>query len=140
MKAYAKVTASSGGGAASGAGSQSFAKMKENMGMLAGRPMTRSEAMLILNLAEEEEEKKGEEFPEETLDPKEIMQRFDTLIEKNQIEKGGSFYVQSKIYWAKEHLMQEFPASENVSVWNPDGSGKKAMDKEEEMPKDEEKK
>ena len=110
------------------------------MGMLAGRPMTRSEAMLILNLAEEEEEKKGEEFPEETLDPKEIMERFDTLIEKNQIEKGGSFYVQSKIYWAKEHLMQEFPASENVSVWNPDGAGKKAMDKEEEMPKDEEKK
>ena len=53
MKAYAKVTASSGGGAASGAGSQSFAKMKENMGMLAGKPMTRSEAMLILNLAEE---------------------------------------------------------------------------------------
>ena len=105
MKAYAKVTASSGGGAASGAGSQSFAKMKENMGMLAGRPMTRSEAMLILNLAEEDEEKKGEEFPEETLDPKEIMERFDTLIEKNQIEKGGSFYVQSKIYWAKEHLM-----------------------------------
>ena len=46
MKAYAKVTASSGGGAAGGAaGSQSFAKMKENMGMLAGRPMTRSEAI-----------------------------------------------------------------------------------------------
>ena len=71
------------------------------------------------------------------MDPKEIMDRFDVLIEKNQIEKGGSFYIQSKIYWAKEHLMQEFPKEENQSVWNPESQGKKAMDKEEEMPKDE---
>ena len=67
--------------------------------------MTRSEAMLILQLAEEETKEGEDGFQEETLDPKEIMERFDTLIEKNQIEKGGSFYVQSKIYWAKEHLM-----------------------------------
>ena len=29
------------------------------------------------------------------------MERFDQLIEKNQVDKGGSFYIQSKIYWAK---------------------------------------
>ena len=105
MKAYAKVTASKAGGAASGPGAQSFTKMKENMGMLAGRPMTRSEAIQILELAEEEAKESDDEFAQETIDPKDIMDRFDVLIEKNQIEKGGSFYIQSKIYWAKEHLM-----------------------------------
>ena len=93
MKAYAKVTASSAGKASAGPGSQSFAKMKENMGMLAGRPMTRSEAIQILQLTEEEEKESDDEFQQETLDPTEIMARFDTLIEKNQIEKGGSFYI-----------------------------------------------
>ena len=27
------------------------------------------------------------------LDPEKIMERFDTLIEKNQPERGGSFYL-----------------------------------------------
>ena len=36
--------------------------------------------------------------------------------------------------------MQEFPTDQNYSVWNPEGPGKKAMDKEEEMPKEEEEK
>ena len=47
------------------------------------------------------------------------------------MEKGGSFYVQSKIYFAKEHLMSEFPADLNKSKFNPvpeanDGSAKEA--------------
>ena len=63
------------------------------MGMIAGKQMTRQEAMQILNIPEEE--------AEEELKPDDIMERFDTLIEKNQIEKGGSFYIQSKVYWAK---------------------------------------
>ena len=46
------------------------------MGMLAGRQMTRDEACKILSIQEEEEEVKE-------LDPFEIMDRFDTLIEKN---------------------------------------------------------
>ena len=37
--------------------------------------------------------------------------------------------------------MQDFPTELNMSVWNPEGAGRKAMDKEEEMPpKDEDKK
>ena len=58
--------------------------MKEQMGMFAGRPMTRDEALKILNIDSDEED---------DLDPEHVMERFDTLIEKNQIEKGGSFYL-----------------------------------------------
>jgi len=43
------------------------------------------------------------------------MERFDTLIEKNTPEKGGSFYIQSKVFFAKEHLMQDFPPEMNDS-------------------------
>ena len=40
-------------------------------------------------------------------------------------DKGGSFYLQSKIYFAKEHIMQDFPSDLNVSKFNPsdDGAG-----------------
>ena len=43
------------------------------------------------------------------------MERFDKLFEKNSIEHSGSFYVRSKIFFAKEHLMQDWPAELNVS-------------------------
>lgn len=43
------------------------------------------------------------------------MERFDTLFEKNAAEKGGSFYIRSKIFFAKEHLMQDWPPELNVS-------------------------
>ena len=62
--------------------------------MQAGKQMTMEEAMQILNIEEDKLEK-------DELEPQEIMDRFDVLIEKNQIEKGGSFYIQSKVYWAK---------------------------------------
>ena len=66
--------------------------------------MTRDEALKILNL-EEAEVVDDDEHQQSSLNPKEIMEKFDTLIEKNQVDKGGSFYIQSKIYWAKQHLM-----------------------------------
>ena len=43
------------------------------------------------------------------------MERFDKLFEKNSTENSGSFYVRSKIFFAKEHLMQDWPAELNVS-------------------------
>ena len=67
--------------------------------MMGGKAMTRDEALLILNIEEEKQAELSD--AEETLDPALIMERFDTLIEKNQVAKGGSFYLQSKIYWAK---------------------------------------
>jgi hypothetical protein len=38
-------------------------------------------------------------------------------------DKGGSFYLQSKIYFAKEHIMQDFPPDDNVSKFNPSEDG-----------------
>lgn len=49
------------------------------------RPMNRSEAMEILMV---EEVAEGED-----LDPENIMERFNKLMEKNTLEKGGSFYL-----------------------------------------------
>lgn len=37
----------------------------------------------------------------------------------NDPEKGGSFYIQCKIYNAKEFLMDNFPKEENQSKYNP---------------------
>ena len=45
-------------------------------------------------------------------------QRFETLYEKNSAENGGSFYVRSKIYFAKEHLMQDWPEELNVTKFD----------------------
>ena len=73
--------------------------------------MSRDEALKILNI----EAKEGEE-----LDHKEILERFETLYEKNLINKGGSFYLQSKCYFAKEHLMKDFDAELNQSKYNPE--------------------
>jgi hypothetical protein len=71
--------------------------------------MNREEACGILNIEEAEE-----------LDPEHVMERFNTLMEKNQItEKGGSFYIQSKVYFAKEHLMMDFEKELNESPYNP---------------------
>ena len=52
------------------------------------------------------------------------MERFEILFEKNSVEKGGSFYIRSKIFFAKEHLMQDWPKELNVSKFD-DGEEKK---------------
>lgn len=94
-------------------------------------PMTREEALQILNIDLKEEEAKG--------DPQKVMERFDALFEKNLPERGGSFYIQSKVYFAKEFLMQDFPIELNDSKFNPGAVPK--PEKEEPQPdKAEEKK
>ena len=104
---------------------------------MAGQAMTRNEAILILNLQEAIEDAEiGDENTLETLDPKEVMERFDTLIEKNQLERGGSFYLQSKIFWAKEQIMQDFPSEDNHSKWNPDGFGTRPIEADEDKAKE----
>ena len=74
------LTFSGGGGAAAGGskGNQqtdNFSKMKEQMGMFAGKPMTRDEAIQILGIELEDSD--------DELDPEVVMERFETLIEKN---------------------------------------------------------
>lgn len=49
------------------------------------------------------------------------------LFEKNVPERGGNLYIQSKIYFAKEFLMQDFPVELNQSKFNP-GSSKEESD------------
>lgn len=43
----------------------------------------------------------------EKLDPELVKKNFDHLFSVNEKTKGGSFYLQSKVYRAKERLDQE---------------------------------
>jgi import inner membrane translocase subunit TIM16 len=71
-------------------------------------PLTREEALRILNLKSDQAK------------PDTIMQQFDKYMEANDPEKGGSFYIQNKVYYAKEFLMQDFENELNISKFNPD--------------------
>lgn len=59
----------------------------------AGKQLTLKEAQMILDI-------------ESTASWEEIMKKYKHLIEAN--ERNGSFYLQSKIYRARERLQQEF--------------------------------
>jgi hypothetical protein len=72
-------------------------------------PMTEEEALKILNIKLTDE-----------VTSKLIMEQFEKYMESNNPEKGGSFYLQNKIYYAKEFLMLDFPAEENQSKYNPE--------------------
>ena len=82
------------------------------MGAIAKTPMTRTEACQILNIEE------SDELATEPVDHIQIMERFEILFEKNSVDNGGSFYIRSKIFFAKEHLMQDWPAELNVSKFD----------------------
>lgn len=41
------------------------------------------------------------------LTPEKVMQKYDYLFNVNSKDKGGSFYLQSKVYYAKERLINE---------------------------------
>ena len=71
-----------------------------------------------------------------------VLQRFESMFKKNMPEKGGSFYLQSKIYFAKEHLMQDFPSELNKSEFNPtpEEAQKTTEEQKQEAGKDEQKK
>ncbi|TNV75648.1 hypothetical protein FGO68_gene154 [Halteria grandinella] len=115
FNAYQKVVGSGG------AQQTGFGKAAQStIGRFITKPMTRDEACKILNL---------DETPE--LDHVKVMERFETMFQKNNPEKGGSFYIQSKIYFAKEFLMQDFPTEFNKSEFNPDPEAQAKADKEE---------
>ncbi|XP_053695171.1 mitochondrial import inner membrane translocase subunit tim16 [Sabethes cyaneus] len=56
--------------------------------------MTLEEAQQILNISK--------------LDPQEIQKNYEHLFHVNDKSKGGSFYLQSKVFRAKERIDQEF--------------------------------
>ena len=54
------------------------------MGAIAGKPMSRNEALMILSIDEEEHKGEDSDSEKEIKIPADlIMKRFDTLIEKN---------------------------------------------------------
>ena len=77
-------------------------------------PMTRDESVRILGI------EKAIENIKDDVDHAVIMERFEEMFSKNDPEKGGSFYLQSKIYFAKVFLMQDHPTELNESKYNPD--------------------
>ncbi|KAL0476468.1 hypothetical protein AKO1_006117 [Acrasis kona] len=77
-------------------------------------PMTKEEAIRILGV---EEEIDNEEFDYDL-----TIQNFERMFKNNAPENGGSFYLQSKIYRAKECLEEELSKegridNERVSKW-----------------------
>ena len=74
---------------------------------LISSPMTKEEALKILNVKEAD------------TTPEKIMEQFDKYFESNDPMKGGSFYIQNKIYYAKEFLMEKYPSDLNKSKFNP---------------------
>jgi len=63
-------------------------------GMFARNLMLRDEAMLVLNVTEEQI----------SSDPAIVQKQYEKYFGANAVEKGGSFYLQSKIFRAKEQL------------------------------------
>ncbi|CCF55574.1 hypothetical protein KAFR_0A01360 [Kazachstania africana CBS 2517] len=68
--------------------------------------ITLDESCKILNL--------GSGKPEEYLDLDKINKKFDYLFNINEKDKGGSFYLQSKIYRAAERLKWEVRENEKA--------------------------
>ena len=72
-----------------------------SMQNLISSPMTKDEALKILDLNKST-----------TVNYSEIMGKYNKIVKMNDPEKGGSFYIQNKAFYAKEFLLVEFPASE----------------------------
>mmetsp|Transcript_39671 Transcript_39671/g.80961 ORF Transcript_39671/g.80961 Transcript_39671/m.80961 type:complete len:137 (-) Transcript_39671:427-837(-) len=97
----------SGVDASKGAGSGS--------GMFARKLMSRSEALQVLNITEEQI----------SSDPAVVMKQYERYFAANAVEKGGSFYLQSKVHRAKEQL-DEFLKEKRSEETTTQEEGKKA--------------
>jgi import inner membrane translocase subunit TIM16 len=89
-------------------GEQKQEGSKFGLNNLISTPMTKEEAMKILSLKEDQ-----------LKEPAQIMEQFEKYMMANDPEKGGSFYIQNKIYYSKELLMKNYP-EQNISKYNPD--------------------
>ena len=83
--------------------------------------MNKEEAVKILNLPEQQPK----------VNPEEVMKRFEKLYVSNNPKTGGSFYLQTKIYFAKEYLMAGHPEL-NKSKFNPGGESDNTTEQKEE--------
>lgn len=69
--------------------------------------MTKSEALKILNFSENEK-----------LNARKIIERFEKYFELNNPQKGGSFYLQNKFFYAKELLIKDFSNEDTSSKFD----------------------
>lgn len=58
------------------------------------------------------------------LDPKAIQENFDHLFKINDKSHGGSFYLQSKVFRAKERLDAELKGTDTISNDSTEGENK----------------
>lgn len=56
------------------------------------------------------------DYRKEGLSPEKIKERYDYLFNVNSKEKGGSFYIQLKVYYAKERLLGEIKYQEELKA------------------------
>lgn len=84
-------------GTANEASSSSNDPLKKGASFLGKARMSKDEAYMVLNLSEEDVSK----------DATSIQRQYDRYFAANSVENGGSFYVQSKVYRAKE-LLDEY--------------------------------
>eukprot|EP01083_Nonionella_stella_P006344 18418_1 len=85
-------------------------------GIFGKKKIAVDEAMLVLNLV------KGD------VNPKAVQKQFDRYFAANAVEKGGSFYLQSKIYRAKEQLDEFIRETEEMKKQEASGSSSKDTD------------
>jgi len=67
-------------------------------GILAGKKMANDEALQVLNIGSVGQKSGGE------IDPVLVKRQYEKYFNANSVDNGGSFYVQSKIFRAKEQL------------------------------------
>eukprot|EP00730_Choanoeca_flexa_P017851 TRINITY_DN8639_c0_g1_i1.p1 TRINITY_DN8639_c0_g1~~TRINITY_DN8639_c0_g1_i1.p1 ORF type:complete len:169 (+),score=28.35 TRINITY_DN8639_c0_g1_i1:55-507(+) len=112
-RAFAQAYQEAARGAAKG-GAAGAANAAKSAATKARAGMTLEEAQKILNV-------------EPNASYEEIMKNYDHLFKINEKKAGGSFYLQSKVYRAKERLELEHPelfqsaSSTSTSESNPEG-------------------
>mmetsp|Transcript_32685 Transcript_32685/g.28944 ORF Transcript_32685/g.28944 Transcript_32685/m.28944 type:complete len:162 (+) Transcript_32685:9-494(+) len=126
--AYKRVASGEGKSGAK----KSFDKFsQQTFGSVLNTPLTKEESIKILGIEE------AIKNIEDDTDPTKIMERFEELFGKNE----NSFYLQSKIYFAKEFLMQDHPEELNISKFNPsEDAGKEEAEEGEQKEEKEESK
>lgn len=83
------------------AAQKAASQRKQNVPPPIQTDLTLDEAMKILNVDE--------------LDPEQIEKNYKHLFEMNDRKNGGSFYLQSKVFRAKERLDLEFTESKSTT-------------------------
>ncbi|CAJ0583600.1 unnamed protein product, partial [Mesorhabditis spiculigera] len=90
-------------------GGHSKTEAQENMAANARLGISLDESMQILNV-------------KAPLDQKQVEEQYERLFALNDKTKGGSFYLQSKVYRAKERIDEEFRKTETTKASKPPSS------------------